>query len=30
MVKVLVRRAIMKTIERVARPGEVVYPERLW
>ena len=30
MIKVLVRRAIMKAIERVLRPGEVVYPERLW
>jgi carbon-monoxide dehydrogenase medium subunit len=30
MIKVLVRRGIMKAIERVLRPGEVVYPERLW
>jgi carbon-monoxide dehydrogenase medium subunit len=30
MVKVLTRRTIMKAIERVLRPGEVVYPERLW
>jgi xanthine dehydrogenase iron-sulfur cluster and FAD-binding subunit A len=30
MIKVLVRRGIMKAIERVIRPGEVVYPERLW
>jgi CO/xanthine dehydrogenase FAD-binding subunit len=30
MVKVLVRRGIMKAIERIVRPGEVVYPERLW
>jgi len=30
MIKVLVRRAIMKAIDRVVRPGEVVYPERLW
>lgn len=30
MIKVLVRRAIMKAVERVLRPGEVVYPERLW
>jgi CO/xanthine dehydrogenase FAD-binding subunit len=30
MVKVLVKRGIMKAIERVVRPGEVVYPERLW
>jgi carbon-monoxide dehydrogenase medium subunit len=30
MVKVLVKRGIMKAIERIVRPGEVVYPERLW
>jgi len=30
MVTVLVRRGIMKAIERVIRPGEVVYPERIW
>ncbi len=30
MIKVLVRRAVMKAIERVLKPGEVVYPERLW
>jgi CO/xanthine dehydrogenase FAD-binding subunit len=30
MIKVLVRRAIMKAIDRVVRPSEVVYPERLW
>ncbi len=30
MVKVLVRRAVMKSIDRVLRPDEMVYPDRLW
>ncbi len=30
MVQVLVRRGVMKAIERVVRPDEVFYPERLW
>ncbi len=30
MVKVLVKRAIMKAIDRVVRPDEAFYPERLW
>jgi CO/xanthine dehydrogenase FAD-binding subunit len=30
MVKVLVKRGIMRAMERVIRPGEVVYPERVW
>jgi len=30
MVQVLVRRGIMKAIERVVRPEAVFYPERLW
>jgi len=30
MVKVLVQRAIMKSIDRVLRPDELVYPDRLW
>ncbi len=30
MIKVLVKRGIMRAIERVVKPGEVVYPERLW
>lgn len=30
MVKVLVRRAVMRAIERVIKPGEAVYPERPW
>ncbi len=30
MVEVLVKRMIMKSIERVVRPEETVFPERLW
>jgi carbon-monoxide dehydrogenase medium subunit len=30
MVKVLVKRAIMKAIDRIVRPDELFYPERLW
>jgi aerobic carbon-monoxide dehydrogenase medium subunit len=30
MVKVLTRRAILRSIERVLRPDDAVYPERLW
>ncbi len=30
MVKVLVQRAIMKSIDRIIRPDEMVYPDRLW
>jgi carbon-monoxide dehydrogenase medium subunit len=30
MVKVLVQRAIMKAIDRILRPDELVYPDRLW
>jgi CO/xanthine dehydrogenase FAD-binding subunit len=30
MVKVLVRRAAVKAIDRVLRPDEFFYPERLW
>jgi len=30
MVKVLVQRAIMKSIDRIVRPDEMVYPDRLW
>ncbi len=30
MVRVLVQRAIMKSIDRVLRPDEMVYPDRLW
>jgi carbon-monoxide dehydrogenase medium subunit len=30
MIKVLVKRMIMKSIERVLRPEETVFPERLW
>jgi len=30
MVKVLVKRGVMRAIERVVKPGEVIYPERLW
>jgi CO/xanthine dehydrogenase FAD-binding subunit len=30
MVKVLTRRAILRSIERILRPDEAVYPERLW
>jgi carbon-monoxide dehydrogenase medium subunit len=30
MVKVLVQRAVMKSIDRIVRPDELVYPDRLW
>ncbi len=30
MVEVLVRRAVMKSLDRVLRPDEMVYPDRLW
>jgi carbon-monoxide dehydrogenase medium subunit len=30
MIKVLVKRMAMKTIERVIQPEETVFPERLW
>ena len=30
MIKVLVKRAIIKSIDRVIRPDEAIYPERLW
>ncbi len=30
MVKVLVQRAVMKSLDRIIRPDEMVYPERLW
>jgi CO/xanthine dehydrogenase FAD-binding subunit len=30
MVKVLTRRAILRSIERVIRPDDTLYPERLW
>ena len=30
MVKVLVKRALMKSIDRVVRPDELFYPERIW
>lgn len=30
LVEVLVRRAIMKSLDRVLRPDEMVYPDRLW
>jgi CO/xanthine dehydrogenase FAD-binding subunit len=30
MVSVLTRRALMKSIERIIRPDDTVYPERLW
>ena len=30
MVEVLVRRAVMKSLDRVFRPDEMVYPDRLW
>jgi carbon-monoxide dehydrogenase medium subunit len=30
MVKVLVRRAVMKSIDRILRPDERIYPDRLW
>ncbi len=30
MIKVLVKRALIKSIDRVIRPDEPIYPERLW
>jgi CO/xanthine dehydrogenase FAD-binding subunit len=30
MIKVLIARAILKSIDRIIRPGGTVYPERLW
>ena len=30
IVEVLVRRAVMKSIDRVLRPDETIYPDRLW
>jgi carbon-monoxide dehydrogenase medium subunit len=30
MIKVLVKRALIKSIDRVIRPDEAIYPERLW
>jgi carbon-monoxide dehydrogenase medium subunit len=30
MIKVLIKRMTMKSIERVLRPEEMVFPERLW
>jgi len=30
MVSVLVRRAVMKSIDRILRPDERIYPDRLW
>jgi len=30
MVKVLVRRALMRSIDRIIRPDDTIYPERLW
>jgi len=30
MIKVLVKRALMKSIDRIVRPDEEIYPERLW
>ena len=30
MIKILVKRAIIKSIDRVIRPDEAIYPERLW
>jgi len=30
MIKVLVKRMAMKSIERVVQPEEAVFPERLW
>lgn len=30
MIKVLVKRALMKSIDRIIRPDEEIYPERLW
>ena len=30
MIKVLVKRMVMRTLERVLRPEETVFPERLW
>lgn len=30
MIKVLVKRALMKSIDRIIRPDEAIYPDRLW
>ncbi|HPP07107.1 MAG TPA: hypothetical protein PLW88_07020, partial [Syntrophorhabdaceae bacterium] len=30
MIRVLVKRAFMKSIDRIVRPDEEIYPERLW
>jgi hypothetical protein len=30
MVRVLVKRMAMKSIERVVQPEEAIFPERLW
>jgi CO/xanthine dehydrogenase FAD-binding subunit len=30
MIEVLVRRAVMKSLDRILRPDEMVYPDRLW
>jgi carbon-monoxide dehydrogenase medium subunit len=30
MIKILVKRALMKSIDRIIRPDEEIYPERLW
>ena len=30
MIKVLVKRALIKSIDRIIRPDEAIYPERLW
>jgi carbon-monoxide dehydrogenase medium subunit len=30
MIRVLVKRMAMKSIERVVRPEETIFPERLW
>jgi CO/xanthine dehydrogenase FAD-binding subunit len=30
MIKVLVKRALIKSMDRIIRPDEAIYPERLW
>ena len=30
MIKVLAKRALIKSIDRIIRPDEAIYPERLW
>jgi CO/xanthine dehydrogenase FAD-binding subunit len=30
MIRVLVKRAILRSIDRIIRPDDTVYPERLW